>query len=849
MSFPRALTFILLLLATIKISIAQPSPQWSTRVNYSKDYLPGNHHTSDGYTYLFSDTQVNLIKKERYHSIAMKITDENGLSEVSSITIDYDKEYEQLKFNHVHIIRNNKTIDVLKLQKPEILRRETGLEKGITDGELTLYLEVNDLRVGDILEYSYTKKGWNPIKKDFLFLRYNLAFSVPIGKIHVSFITNQKNKYTYKLTNAANKPTVEKVNGATRYTWLADNPTVITHNDNEPYWYNPYPQVFFYSKSTWNQLARHMRTLYSSDQTLSKEIKDLLSEIKSNNDKPNDQILEAIRYVQNNIRYMGNENGIYGYKPRHPNTIMDKKSGDCKEKSWLLCTLIKELGHRAYPMLVNTDYGYRLKEFPASLESFDHCVTCLIANGDTIYVDPTISNQGGDLKNICFPNYHHGLIIDKNTKDLVDIPCTYTKETIIEETYNIPDLSGTAELHVKSTYKGTEADNQRSNFKNSSKQNMQDGYLEFYAGTYPQIDTLKMLSFEDDLLKNEFIVYESYKLQNIWETLDSTKPKDITTYFYAQTLKGLLNIDVEPQRQSPMLLRHKRKIDQTIIVYLPKTWNLDSEVDSIKGPGFEFHKNIKYENKKLTLNYTHFINKPFITKDEYNTYVEQNQKVREELSYGIISYGSSDPDSNGPARPIVIIVTFLIATIGLMMAYRYYLFDPAVKSNYINSNNPIGGWLVLPAIGISLTPIIMFISLYKNGYFNSEIWGGLLNPETSNYSLTHSLIFFGEFTFNILFIIFALLASILFLFRRSSTPQVMIAFYVSNSVFIILDSILTSTLNISSETAFDQEIFKAIIRMGIWVPYFMKSPRVKETFTKRLKLTSKTENIVSPNEK
>jgi hypothetical protein len=50
---------------------------------------------------------------------------------------------------------------VLDLQKPETIRRESQLENGIINGQLTSFLEIHDVRIGDILEYAYTIKGFN----------------------------------------------------------------------------------------------------------------------------------------------------------------------------------------------------------------------------------------------------------------------------------------------------------------------------------------------------------------------------------------------------------------------------------------------------------------------------------------------------------------------------------------------------------------------------------------------------------------------------------------------------------------------------------------------------------------
>ena len=51
------------------------------------------------------------------------------------------------------IRRDGATIDVLKSdRKFLVLRRERGLEAAILDGRLTATLQIEDLRVGDVIE-------------------------------------------------------------------------------------------------------------------------------------------------------------------------------------------------------------------------------------------------------------------------------------------------------------------------------------------------------------------------------------------------------------------------------------------------------------------------------------------------------------------------------------------------------------------------------------------------------------------------------------------------------------------------------------------------------------------------
>ena len=52
------------------------------------------------------------------------------------------------------VIRDGQEIDLRDTLTEEVLRREQRLEQGIIDGTLTAWMQIPDLRVGDIVDYS-----------------------------------------------------------------------------------------------------------------------------------------------------------------------------------------------------------------------------------------------------------------------------------------------------------------------------------------------------------------------------------------------------------------------------------------------------------------------------------------------------------------------------------------------------------------------------------------------------------------------------------------------------------------------------------------------------------------------
>jgi len=830
-------TNLLILLLTLFTSVSNTlssNPTWVNKINYTEAHQIDENEISNGFLYLLYDNQINIDAEEVYLHCAIKVINTNGLSASSTIDIAYDKNYQNLTHHYVKIIRDGKVIDVLARQKPETIRRETRLERGIIDGMLTSYLEVKDLRVGDILEYAYTIKGFNPIKDGLFHTNYSLNYSIPVGANNLMIQTTEPSKYEYLLLNDAPKPKINIKGNATQYTWYLNQPELVDYEMDAPAWHSPYQQVVFSSKLSWAELAKHISQLYSTQQPLSKEITNYIRNIKNKNTSNEEKALEVVRFVQNDIRYLGNEDGIYSFKPRSPNQIFNNRAGDCKEKSWLLASLLQQLGYEAYPALVNTYLAEKIAERPVGYESFDHCITCAISGSDTIFIDPTVTNQGGNFKNNLIFDYGYALLVRPSSSKLTPIDANLFYETKIKEEFNIDDYSGKATLNVTTVYKGYDAEINREYFINSSLKDIQDQYLQFYASSYPRIDTLKLLSYQDDISSNTFTVKESYNIDNIWVKEDSLQSK-ITASFGASSLNYELNRTNYPERKSPMWLKHPSRYRQEIILNLPEEWNISNSKSSIYGPGFNYYNNVVQKDNQIHLSYDYQTTSNVVEASEYADFIEKNTQVSNDLWYEVYNYDDSTTAGSGALNFQFILIILFTCVIGTYFAVKLYKYDTEPRVNP-DLGRKLGGWLVLVSIGVTLTPIVLLYFIIDLNYFDTQSWSYIFNPSSPDYSLELGIFIIIEMMFNFLFLIFSVLNVILLYQRRTIFPKVFIGYILLNFLFLFGDAAAGVALNVGEfDTETTLDLFKRIVSICIWVPYLLISERSKETFVRQLK--------------
>jgi hypothetical protein len=137
----------------------------------------------------------------------------------------------------------------------------------------------------------------------------------------------------------------------------------------------------------------------------------------------------------------------------------------------------------------------------------------------------------------------------------------------------------------------------------------------------------------------------------------------------------------------------------------------------------------------------------------------------------------------------------------------------------------ITGFLVLPAIGIVLNPILILKDLMSGGYFDDTF-------ASSNLSLGSLAVF--ELVSLLTTLGVGLLCAVLFFKRRTSLPLIfsaLLGFQVLFSIvqygwLISLDGALTTENNFA--------LFRSALIAGIWIPVFLTSDRVKGTFRERL---------------
>jgi transglutaminase-like putative cysteine protease len=774
--------------------------------------------------YLLLDEQENFQAQESFTHYAYKILTSEGLQDMSDMSISFDPAYQQLIMHTLRIHRNGQVIDQMPTTF-QTIQREQSMDRYVYDGALTTVVNMSDVRVGDVIEYAFTRKGYNPVHRDNIDRTFSLNYSQGVAKCHQRIILPASRTVALKNVNTEQKPVITEANGTRTYTWTIENIPALVTDENAPDWYNPYQVVLLSGFDDWTAVGRWASRLFTVSESDKKALYKAALEQFTGGSKE-EYAQQVIRFVQDEVRYLGFETGLNTHQPYPPLKVYTRRFGDCKDKSLLLVTLLAAKDIEAHPVLVNTQLrGHVREQLLPSAYAFDHCVVEINLGGKRFYIDPTRSGQGGKLNKQYFPAFGEGLVLNNQGGAFALFGAAGEASTTETHTYTLPAIGGEATFGVRTVYQGAEADYARAQFAGNSLEEIQKNYLKFYGNQYPSIEKVEPLKYTDDREENTFTVEERYRVAEFWKVNEDDA--DVSTCTVnAQSLEQYLSVNKFAQRTAPYALSYPVDYSHIMHIQLPEEWSVEEERVDMERKEYTFFHSAKYSENTLSLTTNYTVQAPYIEAAEYERFIQDHQKMAESMQY-TLTYDKELVSVASRTWPGLLVGLLTVAGGIALVLWIYHRYDPrpAYTADYAE---PIGGWLILVAIGLTISPFTMlYLSFQQPELMTGELWWALFVTGRPGLAIFILL----EQVYNIVMIIYAVGVVVLFFQRRSSAPRVVSIFYGIMAVGTILDAVLATALD---ENALEYEDFKTLVRAigaaAIWIPYFNMSDRVKRTF-------------------
>jgi hypothetical protein len=826
LNFLSIIIFFIPIIGTGQKVIINNVPSWVTPVSFSSDTLLPESGSAQ---YLLIDKQDNIKTEEGFRQYAIKLFNAEGVQEHSDISINYDPSYQRISFHAINIIRDGKSESRLKQSEIKTIQRETDMDRALYDGSLTALVNLKDVREDDIIQYSFTIKGFNPIKEGHYSQQFYQDFGVPITRIYTRLLTPQDQNLYFKYYNSAVRAIEGIYQGMKMYTWDVEAINSAEYDNNVPGWYDVQKSVAISSYRNWNEVVNWAVPLYE-DQKIPKA---LIEDIESSAFK-DDKITACIDLIQKEVRYLGLESGIGAYMPHSPSEVYRNRYGDCKDKSLLLVSALRHYNVEAYPLLVNSTYGPDIINWLPTGTAFDHCVVQFVHEGKDYFVDPTMSTQEGSFKNRTFPDYSYGLQIKKGTRELIKIPQQEKGQINITETYKTDSLGGSGSLTISTVYKGTNADRIRSSLAQTPLTELSKNYLNYYSELYPSIESKNEIKIEEssDLDSNKIVVTEEYLIPEFWTEQEDSNI--IQFELYPMVLNSDTNYPTSADRTMPYYLDNPYIFSQKTIVEMPEEWNVGSDRKSINNKYFTYTSSVSRSGKKIFTNYYYEVKDKWVEAKDYKSFQKDLEKLKGDLSF-IATYDTRYDTSSGIST-----YSASMSLIGVFLSFFFcfYLYEDYNPPSLSEKNLEIGGWMILPLIGLVLSPIYNTYDIFNSELLDKSIY--LVFEEMDGWKYIGSYAYYTlTLMLNALVIVFPIFLFILFIKKRISLPNLMIAFYIFILVYPALDFLVWNAFSSElfpvtiSEIIIEQR--SALTGLLIWGTYFFLSQRVKDTFVNTYK--------------
>ena len=610
------------------------SPNWITVNNYDYGASSLDKKAQDGYIDLVYEEQVNLNEQATYTRKAYKILSDAGVQENSELSISYDPSYSRIIFHSIKIIRGKESFNQLDLSKIKTIQQERELARHSYNGTLSAVIFLEDVRKGDIVEYSYTIQGFNPIFKGKYSGFLNTSYSVPIYNVFYKLLVPQGRNINIKNSQINIQPVVKHDNTNTSYEWKLTERHPVKTQDNIPSWYDLYSMIIVSEFNSWSEVSKWASELFQNNIHLSPALQKKINEIVASSPNDESKILTALRFVQDEVRYMGIEMGVNSHKPSDPSKIYSQRYGDCKDKSYLLCSMLTAMGIEAQPVLINTSYKKTIENWLPAPIDFDHVTTRVKLNGRYYWFDPTISYQRGRIDDISYPDYQVGLIIADTSSALTHIPLHDEGETRVKEIFDIPDTYGRAKLKVITEYSGSFADDVRRSMNTNSQEEIKEIGRKFYSTFFDKIEVDSVTSTDNES-NGTLTINEYYSLKDVWDVDKGRKSISFKPYI----IDGVMTKPDDVDRKMPFSLTFPARYKETIEINLPDEWEGEETEHNIHCKGFKLRTQYSYQYRQFKLEYDYENLKDHIDANESDEYLRTYKKASESLAYEI-SIGS-----------------------------------------------------------------------------------------------------------------------------------------------------------------------------------------------------------------
>ncbi len=576
------------------------------------------------------DQQVIFVDRA-YEAVSPEL-----VQEVAKVDLSFNPLYQKLTLHRVEVRRDGQWSNRLDIAKVSLARRETDFEQNMSDGQVTALLVLDDVRVRDIIRVTYSVTGTNPILAGQVSDKFVLGWSDPMLLVHGLVVFPPGSEIAVKSRNSAVRPTEKKLSDRIEVSFVAQAVEAIHSQGGYPNWFSPYPSVEVAAKRSWGGVVDWALPLYPPDVTLPADLEAKLKVWQALND-PFKQAGAALQAVQEDVRYFGVEMGDNSHQPHAPQETWTQRYGDCKDKAYLLTILLRRMGLQAEPALVSTQEGRGVAEGLPAASTFNHVIVRLRIGSDSYWLDATLTQQRGDLRQMDLYDYGMALPIVAGSDRLVEVkaPAAVKNEFSITERFVPKADGGAVDMFVETFYRGDRAESARRRVRRERFEQMSRDFADYYRKRYGEVSIASPATVREDDAANTVVFTEHYLLANPWARTSGTSR---VLASYAEALASSARLPNSMSRLDPMELAGPITMHHEVRVELPEGWAMTTvpETKQIATGQGDYSRVLSQDGRKVSLSHDLTIEHRYIDGAKVGDFLSKLRKVNDDLGADIV---------------------------------------------------------------------------------------------------------------------------------------------------------------------------------------------------------------------
>ena len=284
-----------------------PPDSW-VKPHFFNQPSPGLLDSGADQHWLLLERQINAVQNQTFVHSVRQILSTAGVQNNTTLTIDFNPGYESLTWHWARVWRGPQHYDRLDTNEIKIVQQERDLDQSILNGDESVILLLDDVRVGDIIDCAYSLKGMNPVFGGHFSGALPVELDQPVDRLLTRLIWPAGKQLYAKTHGCSVQPEVIGGKESIEYLWDLTQVPGFPAEDSLPPWCEPEPWVQLTDFKTWADVNQWAMALFKVTSPLSPELSRKIDQWKQIPDRER-QILAVLQFVQDDVRYFGRNAG------------------------------------------------------------------------------------------------------------------------------------------------------------------------------------------------------------------------------------------------------------------------------------------------------------------------------------------------------------------------------------------------------------------------------------------------------------------------------------------------------------------------------------------------------------